>query len=57
MRRVLFVWRGRRICSYPACLYIGLNLGMAAQNWAARIAGANTWRVYAAADRKERGAM
>jgi prolipoprotein diacylglyceryltransferase len=48
MRRVLFVWRGRRIWSYPACLYVGLNVGMAAQNWAAHIAGASAWHVYAA---------
>ena len=48
MRPVLFAWRGIRIWSYPACLFLGVNVGVVAQNWAANAVGANAWRVYVA---------
>ena len=48
MRRVLFVWRGIPIWSYPACLFIGVNVGIVAENWAAHAVGENAARVYIA---------
>ena len=45
MRRVLFEWRGLRIWSYPALLYIGLVAGVAAGNIAAHAAGIDAFRV------------
>jgi phosphatidylglycerol:prolipoprotein diacylglycerol transferase len=48
MRPVLLQWRGRRIRSYPALCYVGLVLGIAAQNAAANAAGLATVRVHVA---------
>jgi phosphatidylglycerol:prolipoprotein diacylglycerol transferase len=48
MRRILFEWRGRRIWSYPAMLYVGLVAGVAAGNIAAHAAGIDAFRVYVA---------
>jgi phosphatidylglycerol---prolipoprotein diacylglyceryl transferase len=39
MRRVLFLWFGRPIYSYPAMLYVGIVLGIYAQLYAAIIVG------------------
>lgn len=48
LKRILFVWRGIPVGSYPACLFIGLNLGIVLQNWAAQMVGAHALRVYIA---------
>lgn len=48
MRRVLFSWRGIRVWSYPACLYLGLVLGVFAHQAAARSAGLDPLRSYVA---------
>jgi prolipoprotein diacylglyceryltransferase len=48
VKRILFVWRGVPIGSYPACLFIGVNFGIVLQNWAAHVVGANGLRVYIA---------
>ena len=48
MRPVLFAWRGVRIHSYPAMLYVGMVLGIAAGNIAANAAGLASARVWAA---------
>ncbi len=48
MRRILFEWHGVRVYSYPALLYLGLVLGLAAQNHAAHVAGLPAGRVFAA---------
>jgi phosphatidylglycerol:prolipoprotein diacylglycerol transferase len=48
VRRVLFTWRGVRVWSYPALVYLGLVAGLAAQNAAAHAAGLDAARVYAA---------
>ncbi len=48
MRRILFEWHGIRIYSYPAFLYLGLVLGIAAENQAAHVAGLDSARVFLA---------
>lgn len=48
MRRVLFSWRGIRVWSYPACLYVGLVVGVFAHQAAARSAGLDPLRSYVA---------
>jgi prolipoprotein diacylglyceryltransferase len=48
MRPVLFTVGRVRIWSYPALLYFGLTVGMAAQNYAAHVAGLSPARVYLA---------
>jgi phosphatidylglycerol---prolipoprotein diacylglyceryl transferase len=48
MRPVLFTWRGRAVPSYPAMLYLGLVLGLAAGNVAAHAGGLDGARVYVA---------
>jgi prolipoprotein diacylglyceryltransferase len=47
-RRVLFRWRGVTVHSYPALAYLGMVLGMVAQNVAANAAGLDSLRVYGA---------
>ena len=46
MRRVLFVWRGRRIWSYPALLYTGLVCGLILQTLQSASMGLPPHRVY-----------
>ena len=46
MRRVLFELNGIKIYSYPAMLYLGLNLGVVAENFAAKAAHLDTLRVF-----------
>ena len=48
MRRVLFRWRGFRIWSYPAMLYLGLVAGVATGNLAAHATGVDAFRVFVA---------
>ena len=48
MRPVLFTWRGHRIWSYPALLYVGLVSGVVVGNVAANLRGLDGVRVYAA---------
>jgi phosphatidylglycerol---prolipoprotein diacylglyceryl transferase len=48
MRRVLFELNGIKIYSYPAMLYLGLNLGMMAENFATNAAHLNTLSVFIA---------
>lgn len=48
MRRVLFELNGIKIYSYPAMLYLGLNLGMVAENFAAKAAHLDTLKVFIA---------
>jgi phosphatidylglycerol:prolipoprotein diacylglycerol transferase len=48
MRRVLFRWRGLTVWSYPAMLYIGLVFGVVAGIIAAKAAGLDMLRAYAA---------
>jgi prolipoprotein diacylglyceryltransferase len=48
MRRILLQWRGIRVWSYPALLYLGLVAGVAAGNVAARAAGIDTFRAFVA---------
>ena len=48
MRRVMFVWRGRAVHSYPFMQYIGLNLGVLAGNAAAKVNGVNSFRFFVA---------
>jgi phosphatidylglycerol---prolipoprotein diacylglyceryl transferase len=48
MRRVLFVWRGIRIWSYPALLYLGLLAGVVAGNVAAHAARIDAFRTFVA---------
>jgi phosphatidylglycerol---prolipoprotein diacylglyceryl transferase len=48
MRPMLFQWRGVKIWSYPAMLYVGLVLGVVSGNIVAHQAGLNTFRVYVA---------
>jgi phosphatidylglycerol:prolipoprotein diacylglycerol transferase len=48
MRPVLFTVGRVRIWSYPALLYLGLTVGMVAQNYAAHVAGLRAGRVYLA---------
>ena len=48
MRRVLFVWFGRPVHSYPAMLYVGIVLGIYAQLGAARAIGLDLGRTLVA---------
>lgn len=48
VRRILFLWRGIPVHSYPAMLYTGLVFGMVAGNYAANLGGLDSMRVYAA---------
>jgi len=48
MRRILFELNGIKIYSYPAMLYLGLNLGMVAENFAAKAAHLDTLSVFIA---------
>jgi phosphatidylglycerol---prolipoprotein diacylglyceryl transferase len=48
MRPVLLQWRNIKVWSYPAMLYVGLVLGVAAGNIAAHAAGLDALRVYVA---------
>jgi phosphatidylglycerol:prolipoprotein diacylglycerol transferase len=48
MRPLLFQWRGLKISSYPAMLYLGLVFGVVAGNIAAHAAHINALRVYLA---------
>lgn len=48
MYRVLFHWRGIKIHSYPALLYLGLLLGIISGNYAANRAGLPTARIFVA---------
>ena len=46
MYRVLFEWRGIRIYSYPAMLYLGLVSGVILQTLVSDRAGLPTVRIY-----------
>jgi phosphatidylglycerol---prolipoprotein diacylglyceryl transferase len=46
MRRVLFEWRGIRILSYPAMLYVGIVTGVILQTLVSPRAGLPVTRVY-----------
>ena len=48
MRRVLLEWRGARLYSYPAMLYLGLTVGIAVSSQAASTAGLESSRVVSA---------
>ncbi|MBN1979543.1 MAG: prolipoprotein diacylglyceryl transferase [Anaerolineae bacterium] len=48
MHPVLLHWRGIKIYSYPAMLYLGLVLGIAVGNVAANLAGLDSARVFLA---------
>ncbi len=48
MRRILFELNGIKIYSYPAMLYLGLNLGMVAENFAAKAAHLDTLNIFIA---------
>ncbi len=48
MRPMLFQWRGLKVWSYPAMLYIGLVAGVVAGNAAAHAAGVDAFRAYVA---------
>jgi phosphatidylglycerol---prolipoprotein diacylglyceryl transferase len=48
MRRMLFQWRGFTLWSYPAMLYCGLVVGVAAGNLAAHRTGLDAFRVFVA---------
>jgi phosphatidylglycerol---prolipoprotein diacylglyceryl transferase len=48
MRPVLITWRGLTIYSYPAFLYLGLVVGVAAGNYAAHRAGVDAGEVFVA---------
>jgi phosphatidylglycerol---prolipoprotein diacylglyceryl transferase len=48
LRQILFEWRGIRIYSYPAMLYVGLTLGLVAGDYAANLAGMASARVLVA---------
>jgi phosphatidylglycerol:prolipoprotein diacylglycerol transferase len=48
MRRVLFRWKGITLHAYPAFLYIGLLLGLAAGRVAANVAGLDPTRTHVA---------
>jgi phosphatidylglycerol---prolipoprotein diacylglyceryl transferase len=48
MRPILFQWRGIKVWSYPAMLYLGMVAGVAAGNLAAHAAGLDAFRVYVA---------
>jgi phosphatidylglycerol---prolipoprotein diacylglyceryl transferase len=48
MRRTLFELNGIKIYSYPAMLYLGLNLGMVVENIAAKATHLDTLKVFIA---------
>jgi phosphatidylglycerol:prolipoprotein diacylglycerol transferase len=48
MRPILFQWRGLKVWSYPAMLYLGLVAGVVAGNVAAHAAGIDALRVFLA---------
>lgn len=48
MRPLLFEWRGIKVWSYPAMLYVGLVAGVVAGNIAAHAAGVDAFRVFVA---------
>jgi phosphatidylglycerol:prolipoprotein diacylglycerol transferase len=48
MRPILFRWRGIRVSSYPAMLYVGLVVGLLAGDATAKAGGLDGARVYAA---------
>jgi phosphatidylglycerol:prolipoprotein diacylglycerol transferase len=48
MRPLLFEWRGIKVWSYPAMLYVGLVFGVVAGNIAAHAAGLDAFRVFVA---------
>jgi prolipoprotein diacylglyceryltransferase len=48
MRPTLFRWRGHALHSYPAMLYVGLVLGVFADNIASHVARIDSLRAYAA---------
>jgi prolipoprotein diacylglyceryltransferase len=48
LRRVLFTWRGFRVHSYPAMLYLGMVAGIVAGNHASHRAGLDPLRVWLA---------
>ncbi len=48
MRRVMFVWRGITVYSYPAMLYVGLCFGTLAGNAAAHSSGIDALSVFIA---------
>lgn len=48
MRPILFQWRGYRVFSYPAMLYVGTVLGIVAGNRAAHASGLDAFRVWIA---------
>jgi phosphatidylglycerol---prolipoprotein diacylglyceryl transferase len=48
MRPILIEWRGYRVFSYPAMLYIGTVLGVFAGNRAAHASGLDAFRVWVA---------
>jgi prolipoprotein diacylglyceryltransferase len=48
MRPLLFEWRGIKVWSYPAMLYVGLVAGVVAGNIAAHSAGLDAFRVFVA---------
>jgi prolipoprotein diacylglyceryltransferase len=48
MHPVLLRWHGVRIHSYPACLYVGMVLGLIAGNYAANVSGLDSFDVFVA---------
>jgi phosphatidylglycerol---prolipoprotein diacylglyceryl transferase len=48
MYPVLLRWHGIRVHSYPACLYVGIVLGLIAGNYAANISGLDSARAFVA---------
>lgn len=48
MRRILFSWRGVKVRSYPALLYVGLLLGVVAGNSAAHAGGIDPLHTFVA---------
>jgi len=48
MRPILFQWRGIKVWSYPAMLYLGMVAGVAAGNLAAHGTGLDAFRVWVA---------
>ncbi len=48
LRQILLEWRGVRVHSYPAMIYLGLTLGLIAGDYVANLAGMNAGRVFAA---------
>ena len=48
MRPILFHWREIKVYGYTAMLYLGIVLGMIAGNYAAHLAGLNSYRIFIA---------